>query len=173
MLTVFRLLLTYCMLMGSLNGYSQNIEIGKETHSLQIRHNVEYLRDKTGKLSLDNVQDPNQAFVSVSLPFSAGFSNDIHWFRFTLQRDEETTENWLLSVRPSYLDSVKLFTKTPDGDYIEDEVGDLVPASQRAALSLFTPFSIPITLSNTEPHTFYLRLQTGSSTSLNLTLDTP
>ncbi|NVK71896.1 MAG: sensor histidine kinase [Oceanospirillaceae bacterium] len=161
------------MSLASLPAYAQNIVIGNDVSTLNLTQDIEYLVDKNGDLTLEDVLRKKNDFTAVTLPFGAGFSKDVHWFRFTLQRKQGSKKDWLLAVNPIYLDSVKLYTDLEaNGHYSEDEVGDLLPASSRISNSILTLFSFPIALADTRPHTFYIRLQTESSTLLQLTLKT-
>uniref|UniRef100_A6VSI8 histidine kinase n=1 Tax=Marinomonas sp. (strain MWYL1) TaxID=400668 RepID=A6VSI8_MARMS len=170
-ITILFYIIVLCLF--SLQAQSQNIIIENDVSTLNLKKNIEYLVDKKGNLTLEDVLHKKDDFVTVTFPFGAGFSKDVHWFRFTLQREQDAEKDWLLAVNPTYLDSVKLYRPVGDNEhYSEDEVGDQLPARSRTSNSILTLFSFPITLADTRPHTFYIRLQTESSTLLQLTLRT-
>ncbi|UTV99989.1 sensor histidine kinase [Marinomonas rhizomae] len=170
---VVTILLSFIMSLASLSAHSQNIIIDNDVSTLNLTQNIEYLVDEKGNLTLEDVLRKQDDFVAVTFPFGAGFSKNAHWFKFTLQREQGAEKDWLLAVNPIYLDSVKLYTDLgANGHYSEDEVGDQLPASSRISNSILTLFSFPIALTDTHPHTFYIRLQTESSTVLQLTLRT-
>ncbi|CAG9295879.1 sensor histidine kinase [Celerinatantimonas diazotrophica] len=185
MRTFYRFITVFFALLISWDAYSQSIAIQAGINTVHLTQNIQYLTDKTGQLTLKDILKREGDFTSVAFPFGAGFSNNAYWFRFTLQRGQGAAKDWLLTISPTYLDSVKLYTPLGHQHYSQSEVGDLLPAERsndsatRSSSepsfmqSIMVPFSLPITLTDTQPHTFYIRLQTNSSTTLQLTLQTP
>jgi signal transduction histidine kinase len=152
--------------------HSAPTSIEEGTSTFNLTQNIEYFVDERGDLTLEDILAKNNEFRSIKFPFADGFSENIHWFRFTLERSAASGQDWLLAIKPTFLDSVRLYSIQNDQGYSVSEVGDLLPTNQRIQ-PLSSPFSLPILLADDKPHTFYIRLQTKSLTSLDLTLRTP
>lgn len=172
MLNICRLITILLLVTFSWGAHSEVIRIDNGKNTLNLTHNIEYFVDEKGTLAIEDILTKNNEFRPASFPFADGFSEKIHWFRFTLERDESSEKNWLLAIKPTFLDSVKLYSMQNSQQYSMAEVGDILPTSQRVQ-PLSSPFSLPILLTDNSPHTFYVRLQTESLTSLDLTLRTP
>lgn len=170
MLNLYRLLIAIFALTFSWSAFSQVTLIQNGVNTVKLDKHIGYFVDKTGLLDLEDIQAKPDAFSPVAFPFSAGFSSNVHWFKLTLQRDHASAAKWLLSINPTYLDSVTLYSTQGDKSNPVAEVGDMLTADQQAYPLI--PYSLPLNLPDNQPHTFYIRLQTTSSTTLNLTLRT-
>tara|TARA_R110001583_G_scaffold193939_1_gene363707 strand:- start:325 stop:2283 length:1959 start_codon:yes stop_codon:yes gene_type:complete len=164
----------FVILLTPVYGFSDNnIYIGSNDTSINLTERMDYLLDENALFSLPDILTKNEQFLPLHSSFRSSFSDNAHWFKFTLQRQDEAAKNWFITVHPTYLDSVKLFHVKNNNLYSEDEVGDLIPSTQRVPLLSPTPFSFPIELGDNQVHTFYIRLKTNGATLLELNLGTP
>jgi len=151
-----------------------SISVPEDNEVLFLKTDIELFIDKQGTLSIDEIMHEETAFIPTTLPFSGGYTKNAHWFRFNLQRDENSSRDWILNADPGYLDSVRLYSPSSSDDTAYDMVqaGDHTAASTRPIALQYGLNSFQITLSDELPHTFYLRLQTRSTSVLNLKLAT-
>ena len=124
---------------------------------------LQVLRDESGQLRIEDVTASGKTadFVTLTGDLSAGYTPDVYWLRFTLQRTAETPADWFIEVAPSYLDEVTLFVPSSDGTLTATHLGDLHPYAQRPIP--FRHFVFPLRLADEQPLTLYLRLQTTST----------
>ncbi len=120
------------------------------------------LRDPGGLLRIEDLlaQHPDANFVPLPGFLAAGFTRDVYWLRFTLQRTGDATDHWYLEVAPSFLDDVTLYAPGGDGHYQAARLGDLQPYSARPVQ--FRNFIFPLTLPEAQL-TYYLRVKTTST----------
>ncbi len=136
---------------------------------------VAVMRDAGGGKTLAEVLSAREAFAPSRQPFSAGYTRAAHWFRITLRREADAPGAWLLSARPAYLDDLRLYSPDPAAKegYAMQQAGDRFAAAGRPLDRQFGAFTFVLTLPDDQPHVFYLRMQTSSTSALNLTVATP
>jgi len=168
------LLFILSLLFSSLAYPQAIISVPDDNEILFLTTDIEVLIDKQGTLSLDEIMHGDYTFIPTTLPFSGGYTKNTHWFRFNLQRDENSSRDWILNAGPGYLDSVRLYSPSSSDDATYDmiQAGDHTAASTRPTALQYGLNSFQITLADELPHTFYLRLQTHSTSALNLKLAT-
>ena len=124
--------------------------------------NLAVLVDADGSETIASVSAPEaaQRFTPLDGLLSAGYTRKVHWLRFSVQAP--ATGLWWLEVMPPFLDDLRLFT--PDGaGFAERRSGDRLPFASRE--EDYRGFIFKLALADSAPHTYYLRLQT-TSTSL-------
>lgn len=130
------------------------------------------LADPDGRETIDSVADPARAgdFRPAPHGFSAGYTRQVHWLRFTLIPPAPNPEGLrpvLLEINPPYLDSLQLYWPNADsGGYNVRHSGDLQPYASRELRH--RAFVHRLTLRDDRPLTLYLRLQTSSSSVVAL-----
>lgn len=136
------------------------------SQSLPVR-NLAVLVDPHGVQTIDTVSavSAQQAFRRIPGNLSAGYTRDVHWLRFTVQ--VPTSGEWWLEVEPPFLDDLRLFEPSPTG-FIEHRAGDTLPFSSRQ--EEYRAFIFKLKVADTAPRTFYLRLQTSSTSKASLQL---
>lgn len=134
-------------------------------------HELVVLTDPTGKLDINTVAAAGPAsFKPLSSgSFAGGFTRSVHWFRFTVAHIGET---WL-ELQPPVLDDLRLFEKDPrnGNDWLERCAGDTLPFAVREVP--YRGFVFKLQHADATAHTYYLRLQTTSSSVLSVRLWTP
>ena len=135
--------------------------------------NLAVLADPTGSETIASVSDPNRAadFRPVPYGFSAGFTREVHWLRFSLTPpppNDEGERVVLLEIHPPYLDSLQLYW--PDAlsanGYSVRYSGDLLPYTSREFP--YRAFVHRLQFRSDQPVTAYLRLKTSSSSLVSL-----
>jgi len=125
------------------------------------------LVDAGGRETLASVVAADSAgrFRPLATGLSAGYTRDVHWLRFTVQ--VPVTGEWWLEVQPPFLDDIRLFEPLPAASgaqpaYRERRGGDRLPFAAREIP--YRAYIARLDLPDTQAHTYYLRIQTSSST---------
>jgi hypothetical protein len=138
------------------------------------RH-MDILEDPGGKLTIDEVASPEFAsrFVrsQVDVP-NYGYTGSAYWARLQLRNEARLTDLWWLEVGFPAVEYVDLYTPLPGGQgFSLKQSGALRPASKRDLRYQHVILSLPLPANSEQ--TVYLRFQTGSSMTLQLTLWSP
>lgn len=161
------LMLLLMLLGGAAQALSLTPDMGlREPASLAGKLAV--LRDADGRMGIDEVAAPGKeaSFVALHDILSVGYTPDVYWLRFTLRRDLTAPVNWLLEVRPPYLNQVTLFRPGVNGSFNETRLGDLQAFAERPIQH--RTFLFPLALADAQPVTLYLRVQTKSTMQVQL-----
>ena len=131
--------------------------------SASLSGQLSALRDSQGQWQIEDVATPGKAadFVALAKFLSAGYTTDVYWLRFELQRQPQATDEWMLEVAPSYLNDVTLFVPRSGGGFTTTRLGDLQAYSLRPVPH--RSFVFPLRLPADQPLTLYLRIQTRSA----------
>ena len=136
----------------------------------QAVHDLTVLVDAEGTETIDSVSAnaASPRFVPISGGLAAGYTRKVHWLRFSVQAP--VAGAWWLEVQPPFLDDLRLYEPGAAG-FIERRSGDLLPFALREEEA--RGFVFKLALPDTTARTFYLRLQTTSSSLLVLRLWDP
>jgi PAS domain S-box-containing protein len=134
-------------------------------------HDLAVLVDADGSETIASVSAPEAAprFTPVDGSLYAGHTRKVHWLRFSVQAPAAGL--WWLEVMPPFLDDLRLFEPSGSGSFDERRSGDRLPFASRE--ENYRGFVFKLALTDSAPHTFYLRLQTTSSSQLQLQLWQP
>ena len=133
---------------------STRLLAGVPAASLPLR-DLAVLVDPAGTETIASVSAALGRFKPVKGDFSAGFTRDVHWLRFTVQAPS-AGPRWL-EVRPALLDDLRLFEPSVGG-FIEHHTGDRQPIAKREINN--RNFLFKLDLPDTAPRSFYLRIET-------------
>ncbi len=130
------------------------------------------LTDRTGTESIDSIVAANTTRFR-SLPsnsFAAGYTRNVHWLRFTI---DAPVGEWWLDIEPPFLDDLRLYEVDParTGAFIEHRAGKMLPFPEREVAA--RSFVFKLRLIDDAPRTYYLRLQTSSSSIVLPRLSSP
>ena len=161
-----RLALWFC---GSLVLFALALPLGVSAQALAV-HDLSVLVDAEGTETIDSVSASasEPRFVPISGGLAAGYTRKVHWLRFSVQAP--VAGAWWLEVQPPFLDDLRLYEPGAAG-FTERRSGDLLPFALREEES--RGFVFKLALPDTTARTFYLRLQTTSSSLLVLRLWDP
>ena len=128
------------------------------------------LVDPAGTETIASVSAPAALgrFKPVKGDFSAGYTRNVHWLRFTAQAP--VTGLSLLEARPATLDDLRLFEPT-SGGFIEHHTGDRQAFAKRELNSRNLIFKLE--LPDIAPRTFYLRIETSGRSKVWMSLWQP
>ncbi|MEI8031391.1 MAG: 7TM-DISM domain-containing protein, partial [Comamonadaceae bacterium] len=128
-------------------------------------HDLAVLVDADGSETITSVSAAAQRFTPLDGLLSAGYTRKVHWLRFSVQAP--AAGSWWLEVMPPFLDDLRLFEPSGSG-FAERRAGDRLPFASRE--ENYRGFIFRLALADSAPHTYYLRLQTTSSSLLTLQL---
>tara|TARA_R110001583_G_scaffold9267_1_gene44055 strand:- start:1031 stop:3028 length:1998 start_codon:yes stop_codon:yes gene_type:complete len=150
------------------------ISVPDNNEVLRLSSGFEVAIDKQGLLTIDDVINGSLTFKDTQLPLGGGYTRNTHWFRFTLQQKETVPTTWLLIAGPNYIDRLELYSPSNGhSNYTMMAVGDTIAASQLPLNLQYSSHTFMIILSDNQPHTFYLKMQTHSTSALHLSLASP
>ena len=146
-----------------------SLPLGGNAQGLAVQ-NLAVLVDIDGSETIESVSGPQaaQRFTRLEGSLSAGYTRKVHWLRFNVPAPANGA--WWLEVMPPMLDDLRLFEPSGAG-FAERRAGDHLPFSSRE--EDYQGFVFKLVLADTAPHTYYLRLQTTSSSMLTLHLWQP
>lgn len=151
-----------------------------QTTSTGLMTDVQWLSDPAGALTLQEVQALDlQQWRPIQLPLVRGYTSEVTWVRLTLQpveasfmdkrqshaaplQPEDLSNPWVLRIRPPYLDHLTVFDPLQAAPIV---VGDYHPKVNTTYQSLNHNVLLP---SSNNPRHIYLRLQTTSTSILDL-----
>ena len=123
--------------------------------------------DGTETIASVSAAAAQQRFTPVAGAFNAGFTRKVHWLRFSVPAAKSP---WWLEVEPAFLDDLRLFEPSATG-FIEQRSGDLLPFGSRA--EAYREFIFKLNGTAQANSTYFLRLQTSSTSMANLLLWQP
>jgi len=139
---------------------------GDQSVHLPTSDEVEVWRDSARDATLERIIAAPPAFKPAPMPFNGGYTRDVHWFRLRLQRAGDAPKRWLLTVKPAYLDDIRLYAPAPGGGYAEQRAGGRVAAATRPLDKAYGSNAFTLDVPDGEPQVVYLRLQTVSCLSI-------
>jgi len=104
------------------------ISSGFEESSL--KSHLEVFEDSSGTLGLEEVRARPFQKTGDEI-WSRGLSDSVHWLRFSLRNDGDSSDPLFLELYYPLLDHVSLFRLLPDGSFSESVTGDRLPFSKR------------------------------------------
>ncbi len=138
----------------------------------ELRSGVAVFADPSGQETIASISALDASrFLPLQRTFSAGYARTVFWFRFTVQREPSAPAAWLLRILPPYLDDLRLYEPDGPGRFRERRAGDLLPFAARELP--YRGFVLKLDLPDDMPRTYFLRLQTTSTSVSQLSLWTP
>lgn len=133
---------------------------------------LDYLRDSTNSLSLNDVRAKSAEWkvFAPAVP-NFGFSQDSHWLRLQLAHEGEQSQTVLLEVAYPSLNTLEIHELTSDGRVISHHLGNLVPFDAREYKN--RNYVIELELGPREAREIYLRVHTEGAVQLPITLWNP
>jgi len=129
---------------------------------------VDYLEDRRGELTLEEVQQRTFAHDDVS-DYNFGFTKSVYWFRVTVVPSAYSFyHEWWLRIYYPLLDDIKVYGVDAAGELLfVKRGGDLDPYAQREVKHANFLFAVPF---NSSKVTLYVRVQTESSMQVPMML---
>lgn len=96
---------------------------------------IEYLEDPSQTFDIEQVSSPeysNKFARGNADILNFGLKDSVYWLRLTLRNESALQEHWLLELARPSMNSVSLYTPSPDGDgFTEEKTGYIFPFSTR------------------------------------------
>jgi signal transduction histidine kinase len=123
---------------------------------------IALLRDSTGTLTVEELgrADVAARFVQLQQAPVLGYEREVIWLRLRLQRLEDAPHRWFLEFSNPYVNDLRLYSQSGAG-FTVAQAGDQFAFAQRALKFRFPTFALEFP--DTQPQTFYLRLDSDSS----------
>ncbi|MDY6903189.1 MAG: 7TM diverse intracellular signaling domain-containing protein [Thermodesulfobacteriota bacterium] len=140
------------------------IQIDSSLSSNYFGDQLQYLEDKSRKLTIGDVTHTSRGWQqSKTDSLNFGFTDSAYWFRFTIDNTLDYPSDWLLEITYPLLDYVDLYIPQAGGFFTTIEAGDRYQFSKREIMDKNFVFRIN---QQPGPQTYYLRIQTESSLTL-------
>jgi len=84
------------------------------------------LRDASARLSVDEIANNpahQAAFVPLASHLSLGYSGDVIWLRFAVQRAPGAPAQWWLQAQPAIVQNLTLYVPQPAGTFSAQQAG--------------------------------------------------
>jgi PAS domain S-box-containing protein len=153
---------------------SADVKVGT-AGSYPLSREFSFLEDDEGKLSFEEVQQPEQQARFAALPSDLpgpnfGITSSAIWLKVTLRTAADTPAAWLLEVAYAPLGNVDLYSPGIAG-YVHQTAGVSQPFASR--LIPHRNHVLPVTLQAGTVATLYLRVQSEGSVTVPATLWQP
>lgn len=142
--------------------------------SHELSGHLSLLRDPTGRLTIDDVRRAApRSMAKLPGPVSLGFTRDVVWLRFVVERpNEQAPDHWWLALSHPLMQDVRLY------GVLGDESGGPDPGALRPAVEIADALNdrrpvFELAMHATGPRTYYLRLESQASMALTATLWQP
>lgn len=146
------------------------IQLSPELDSAILGRSLEYLRDDSGALTVEQAEQTRTGWNTSDKDFPGfGFTRATYWVRLRLHNPEAQTREWRLEQGYPLIDSIKLYERR-DGRLVERAAGDSLPFAAREVDH--RNFVFPIATGPGET-VLYLRYETASSMNIHLRLWRP
>ncbi len=163
---------TLCLFIStSAFSWQKTVEINSNTKKIPLALNSEYIEDKTGKLTLDDIKkEINWNLFKVETP-SLGFTSSTYWLRFKLINQESNSKEFFLDTEYHGFDNVKFYLNRANGNQEYYHIGDSKPFYQR--LIEHKNLAIPIIFEKNEIIEVYVSFSTSGPLFLPLVVINP
>lgn len=130
-----------------------------------LKDEIYFLEDKNGSLTLEEITKTEQQSRFQVIPKSSpnfGYSDSVFWLKIQVKKEKNNpTQDFFLELAYPLLDSITFFSQNETGEWQHQITGDKIPYQTRPYKH--RNFIFPITLSNQQVKTFYIRLSTKGS----------
>ena len=164
--------LFWLLVMPACAGAAPPLSLDPETESVPLAGKLEFLEDRSARLTLAEVLRPEAAARFRALPgpedVNFGYSASAYWLRFPLRVAAGAATNWLLEIAYPSLDHVEVYLVEDGRELSAQQAGDLQPFSQRP----FAHRNLVFPLAFAPPHeyTVYVRAVSQGNLTLPMTL---
>jgi signal transduction histidine kinase len=168
-------LLCYCLiLLGTsllaLPAGAATVKVGAGEFHRDLGRDIEYYRDKTGLLGIDDIRRlPDSAFSPSRFEIpNFSFTPDHVWLRLRVHWAEPERKGYTLWQQYPLTDYFTFYRPNDDGSYSASHTGDQHPFSQRELP--VRAFGFPLTPHPGETDTYFLELHGAGTINIDLQL---
>lgn len=152
---------------------SPPLVLPSSTASARLSGHIDILEDKTGTLTINEVNSPETAKLfkpdTRAVP-NFGMTTSVYWVRFMIENEAEAEKRWLLELDFPHMDYLDLYVPSEGGGFDRMQAGDMRPMSIRKFRHRNPVFPVVI---GTQGTTLYLRVDGGGRTIMPLTVWSP
>lgn len=165
-----RVFLLLCLWPGGLS--AEPLALPAAGGRVSLSGHVGRLIDPRHELQLEDVLRADAAgkFEELSELRPAGYTRDVHWFRFSLMRGAGTPADWIVELGEAYLDHIDAYVER-EGGFTQTRLGDQIPSAERPLQTRLHSFFL--TLPEERPIRIFLRVESISAITVTATLWTP
>ncbi len=137
------------------------LELGSTQES--VGQHISYYADATHKLTIEDIAalDADRFTTGKQAVLNFGLAESTYWLRLQIKNPKPSDEAWLLELAYPLLDSILFYQQQVNGTWQVTVDGEVVVNKDRTVE--YRHFLFPITQSDTEVQTYYLRIQTESA----------
>lgn len=136
------LALLAALLMQSARAEAPPLVLDGSNSPALLDHSLEVLRDRTGKLSIEQIeQQPAAEFTPVVPGKSYTIDNGALWLRFDANI-KSAAPHWRLTIPMPTLDDATLYYRDQDGQWVRQQAGDTRTISSRAQAGRYPVFDL-------------------------------
>ncbi|SFD76451.1 His Kinase A (phospho-acceptor) domain-containing protein [Chitinophaga sp. CF118] len=169
--SIRRLVLTAILFVRSTTSFPQ-VFLDAEKSTYHLGNTLEYFEDKSAAIKGTQIitgEFDNQFKKAHTETLNSGVRDAAIWLKFTLRNPHpEQYNSWILAFDYPLFDHITFYDKRTDGQWVIHQTGDMLPYSSREMQ--YRNFIFTLTLPDTVPHTYYIRIATSGSMQIGLTL---
>ncbi len=148
------------------------IELSEKTDRFYIGLKGEYLEDRSGGLSFEQVISSEYArrFMPINQKImNIGYTGSVYWVRFQVKNRDSQKNRWWLNIQQVWARKIDIYIRYHDHT-VHREAGVNFPFPQREVK--INDFVFPLVLSENKPVRVYIRIS-SSSLQMNISLWSP
>ncbi|MDH4263237.1 MAG: SpoIIE family protein phosphatase [Spirochaetia bacterium] len=146
------------------------VNLNPSTGRYNLGHYLEILEDVNGTMTYEQVSSSTSKSLFVQsrqqIP-NFGFSDSVFWVKFSTYNPAKYIQEYFLEYTQPLTDNIDLYYKDEKGRVVIKSAGDHVTFNNRDFDFHNFIFKLPV---NSGLNTYYLRIQTTSSVTINMTL---
>ncbi len=175
-----------CLFLATLPLSAQElIRITEPEGKIVLGLHTEYMEDKDGKLTFDDIRKTEANCRDVARNVSTittdstttkpcwnkseqknlnfGFTTSAYWIKFQIQNKQDEYKHWLLEISYPFLDKIDLYSPEANGDYTVETTGDTFPFYNRKIPNRH--FILKVPLHKGKAYSYYLRVESKGGTN--------
>jgi len=148
----------------------ERIIIEPTTKKVNVYEQMTILQDKAENLTIDDVirnKTSGKFTETVKGIPNFGYIDSVFWTRFSIKNTTDI-KKWFLEISYPFLEEITLFTETPDGKFVKEDLGSKYPFTEREIEH--RNFIFTLLLEPNEEKQYFVRVKTGSSMQLPIVL---
>jgi serine phosphatase RsbU (regulator of sigma subunit) len=150
---------------------ADQILIDDNFKSSEIGHQVEFIEDTGGRLTIADIPGRNAGWKqSASDSLNFGFTRSVYWFRFNVINNRTDARSCYFEINYPMLDFIEMYTPDAKGGFEAIKAGDHYPFYQREIIDRNFIFELK---PNPGKNTYYFRIETSSSLNFKPILWSP
>ncbi len=151
--------------------HAEPLTIDKTLTESIITSHVEYLEDKNGDLTIEDVTAPAVRWSRTKeKAFNFGFTSSVYWFRIPVINKEKKDVAWFMEIDYPMIDFIKLYVPAEKETFTVKETGDHHPFNERDIKDKTFIFNLDAKPGRTE---YFMRIQSSGSMNFQVTAWSP